>query len=93
MKKYHDFLIERLKDPKQAAGYLNAVLEEQDEEMFLIALKEVAEAQGGMSKLSRVAKLNRPNLYRIFSKHGNPEICTISNILNVFGLRLSVATK
>lgn len=93
MKKYHDFLIERLKDPKLAASYLNVTLEEGDQEMFLVALKNVAEAQGGMTKLSRTAKLNRPNLYRIFSKHGNPEICTISNILNVFGLRLSVATK
>ena len=93
MKRYHDSLIQSLKNPAEATEYLNAALEEGNEKMFLVALRNVAEARGGMSRLSYEAKLNRANLYKIFSKNGNPEIQTLSNILNLFGLRLAVASK
>ena len=93
MKLYHDVLIRALKDPAEAAEYLNAVLEEKDPKMFLVALRNVAEARGGISKLSHQTKLNRANLYRIFSKSGNPEIQTLSHILNNLGLRLAVEIK
>ena len=42
---YHEFLIKSLKNPIHAAEYLNAALEEGDKEMFLVALRNVAEAQ------------------------------------------------
>ena len=90
---YHKILIKALKDPAEAAAYLDAVLEEGDPQMFLVALKNVAEASGGMVKLSRTAKRSRANLYRIFSKSGNPEIQTLANILDTFGLRLAVSAK
>jgi hypothetical protein len=41
----HQFLLERLRDPAQAAAYLNAALEDEHEETFLLALCDVAEAQ------------------------------------------------
>ena len=90
MRRYHDYLIEALKDAEHAAEYLNTVLEEGDRDMFLVALKNVAEAHGGMTKLSRRLKLNRPNLYRMLSKKGNPEIKTLTRVLKDFGLRLAV---
>ena len=93
MKTYHEILIAALKDPAQAASYLNVVLEEKDPKMFLVALRNVAEARGGLSKLSRQTRLNRANLYRVFSKTGNPEIQTLSHILDTLGLRLAVETK
>ena len=93
MKRYHDSLIKALKDPVEAAEYLDAVLEEGDKKMFLVALKNVAEARGGLTKLSNVTKLNRANLYKVFSKRGNPEIQTLWNVLHTFGLRLSVAAQ
>src|SRR3989338_5214134 len=93
MKKYQESLIHALKDPREAAGYLNAAFEEGDPEMFLVALRNVAEACGGMSKLSRVTKLNRANLYKVFSKNGNPEVRTLNQILEIFGLRLAVIAK
>ncbi len=55
---YQDWLLEKLKDHEEAAAYLNAALEEglkEDEEskkLFLLALRNVAEAQGGISTLS-----------------------------------------
>lgn len=90
MRKYHDSLIKALKDPVEAAEYLNVALEEGDENMFLIALRNVAEARGGISKLSHKTKLNRPHLYKMFSKHGNPEIHTLAQILHQFGLQLAI---
>ena len=90
MKQYHELLIGSLEDPVEAANYLNAVLAENDEKLFLVALRNVAEAQGGMLKLAKTLKLNRSNLYRIFSKNGNPEIKTLSKILTYFGLKLTV---
>lgn len=90
---YHDLLVKSLKDPIEAAEYLNAALENGDKKMFLVALRNVAEARGGMVKLSRTSKLNRANLYRILSKNGNPEVQTLANILSTFGLRLAVTTK
>ena len=93
MKKYHDYLIKALKDPLEAAAYLNAAFSQGDEEMFLVALRNVAEAHGGMAKLSRNTKLNRANLYKILSKRGNPEIQTLARILDVLDLRLSIVVK
>lgn len=93
MKRYHESLIKALSDPDEAAEYLNAALEEGDKKMFLIALKNVAEASGGMSRLSRITRLNRSNLYKVFSGAGNPEIQTLARILSTFGLRLAVEAK
>jgi DNA-binding phage protein len=42
---YREDLLERLRDPEYAAGYLNAALEENDEATFQLALQDVAEAQ------------------------------------------------
>lgn len=87
---YQETLIKGLKDPLEAAEYLNAALEQGDQEMFLVALRNVASARGGLSRLSRTARLNRSNLHRMLSKHGNPEVKTLAEILHSFGLRLAV---
>jgi DNA-binding phage protein len=44
---YQQDLIEGLKNPEEAAAYLNAALEEGDRETFLLALRNMAEANGG----------------------------------------------
>ena len=92
-KRYQDVLIQDLKNPEEAAGYLNAVLEDGDYCLFLAALRNVAEAHGGMLALSKKAKLSRPNLYRMLSKTGRPEIQSIHKILKSFGLALSIAPE
>ncbi len=92
-KSYHESLIKDLKDPEEAAGYLNAVLAEGDYRMFLVALRNVAEANGGMLNLSRKARLSRPNLYRMLSKTGKPEIYSLTKILKAFGLGISISPE
>lgn len=86
-KPFHDYLIESLKDPEEAAEYLNAVLEEDDPKLFLAALRDVADAYG-MSQIAKKTDLNRPSLYRMLSKEGNPEIYSIFSLLTAIGLRL-----
>lgn len=91
---YHDDLIKSLKDPAEAYGYLQVALEEYQEdnntEALLVALRNVAEAQGGMTKLAQKTHLNRQNLYKILSKKGNPRLDNFGLILNGLGFKLSI---
>ncbi len=50
---YQEDLIESLKDPREAVAYLNAAMENGDWALFLLALRNVAEAHGGMSAVSQ----------------------------------------
>lgn len=69
---YPDHLIESLKDPEEAAGYLNAALEGGDIDVFLLALRNVIQAQGGMNKLAQKTHKSRTSLYKAMSEKGNP---------------------
>ena len=84
---YHDYLIESLKDPEEAAEYLNAVLEEKDEKLFLKALRNVAEAAGGMSEVAKRAHLSRMTIYRALSRDGNPEFYSLLDILKALKIK------
>ena len=60
---YDDLLMEMLKDQERALAYLNAALDEQDPRVFLIALRNVTQAQGGIAKVAARSGLNRESLY------------------------------
>jgi probable addiction module antidote protein len=62
-----------------------------DQRVFLIALRDVAQSWGGMTKISRASKIPRISLYKILSKNGNPEIHTLQTLLKVFKLSLQIA--
>ena len=87
---YHDDLMRDLKNRKTALGYLSASLAIGDKEAFLLALRNVAEAWGGMSKLSKTANIPRISLYRMLSTKGNPQIDNLENVLKAFGFRLAI---
>ena len=89
-KPYQPELIKSLKSARRAAEYLNAALEEGDPEVFLLALRNVAEAQGGVARLAEKAGLNRENLYRMLSERGNPELRSVDAILHALGFRLAI---
>ena len=87
---YQPYLIESLKDPAHALEYLQAALEETDmPEVFLLALRNVAEARG-FTKLAKDTELNRESLYRMLSKNGNPSLSSLHTLLDSLGFRLSV---
>lgn len=93
---YQDKLIARLKDRDYAIAYLNAAIEDglkdnkESKELFLRALKNVAQAQGSMSDLAKRAQMRREHLYRMLSKGGNPELNSLAAVLNAMGFSLNV---
>jgi probable addiction module antidote protein len=89
-KPYRESLLESLKNPEEAAHYLNACLEDEDPRVFLLALRDVADAHGGIRTLSGNARLNREGLYRMLSKSGNPSLYSLAAVLNACGMRLAV---
>lgn len=91
LRNYRTDLLKRLRDPEYAAEYLAQVLAEKDNESFLIALKDVVEACGGMGALAGRVGIKRPSLYKILSKNGNPTLATLQEILKPMGLRISVS--
>jgi probable addiction module antidote protein len=92
-RRYEDVLDEDLKVPTEAAGYLNACLEDGDPEVFLLALRDVARARGGVARLAEVTALNREHLYRMLSENGNPEFRSLEALLDALGFRLAVTLK
>lgn len=89
---YEEGLWESLKDPLEAAAYLNAALEDGSQEVFLLALRDVTVAFG-MSEIARGAALNRENLYRMLSAQGNPQLSSLNTLLRSLGLRLAVEVE
>ena len=88
---YSEHLKEAFADPIEAAGYLNVALEDGNKELFLLALRNVAEARlGGMSKLAEATGLNRESLYRMLSGKGNPELKSLDKLLHALGLKIAV---
>jgi len=89
----HDFTktLKSLKDPEESALYLNACLEDGDPRVFLMALRDVADAHGGVRALSCAARRNRESLYRMLSNAGNPSLDSLAAVLNALGLRFVVA--
>ena len=89
---YRAKLLQRLTDPDYAAGYLTECLELGEAE-FLLALRDVVEARGGVAKLARTARLNRESLYRLLSNNGNPTLSSLNSILSALGIELHFAPK
>ncbi|MFO1257108.1 MAG: transcriptional regulator [Gammaproteobacteria bacterium] len=87
---YQDYLINSLKEPEEAAGYLNAALESGDINVFLLALQNVIQAQGGIAALAAKTKKSRTSLYKSLSENGNPYLKNANELLLAMGMHLSV---
>jgi DNA-binding phage protein len=90
---YHDKLIEILKDPLEAAPYIEVVLEEGDPKMLRKALKKVIEAQGGVDELSEQVKQSYDKLDQMLEENGEIEFYCLSALLDALGLQLAVTVK
>ena len=86
---YQGYLLESLKDPEEAAAYVEAVLELDDSAALLLALRQVSKAHG-MAEVARRADVGEKSLFRALSENGNPTLDTINKVLHAVGLRLSV---
>lgn len=94
---YTEELLKHLRNKNAARDHLQAALdayqEDQNKEALLLAMRDVAEAQGGIGHLAKTTKLNREHLYHLLSGKGNPRLDTLSLILKSFGFHLKIAIK
>ena len=88
-KRYDESLDAALRNPVEAAAYLEAVIEMEDPAALLLALRQVAKAHG-MAEVARRAELGEKTLFKALSENGNPTITTVHKVLHAVGLRLSV---
>jgi probable addiction module antidote protein len=84
---YEQGLDKRLKIPAYAIGYLNAILDENDPDLLLLGLRDVARAYG-FTHIAESTGLNRESLYKALSKGKNPRIGTVMDVLAAIGCRI-----
>lgn len=89
---YTGWLAESLRDPQEAAAYIEAAIELEDPAALLVALRHVAKAHG-MAEVARRADVGEKSLFRALSENGNPTISTLNKVLHAVGLRLSVTPE
>ncbi|CAB3790941.1 addiction module antidote protein [Pararobbsia alpina] len=92
---HHEREIAELRaDRELAIEYLKAAMEAldnpDDRAGGLLALRAVAEANGGLAAVATEAGISREALYRALSPTGNPTLRTLLAVLKTVGMRLSV---
>ncbi|WGL95850.1 addiction module antidote protein [Arsenophonus nasoniae] len=80
-------VVDYLDNEEDIQAYLNAALDEDDENYFLVALGNVARARN-ISHLSKETGMSREGIYKALSGAGNPSFKTISKISKALGLKL-----
>jgi probable addiction module antidote protein len=91
---HNEVMVKKLRTSRAfAAEYLRAAMEDSEEpQVLLIALRQVAEARGGMAKVAKAAGIERESLYRALSPRGNPRLSTLFAVTRAMGLALTVET-
>lgn len=92
---YDDVMLEKLKnDLEYRHAYLQVAVENYQEDgeshYLLLALRNVAEAQGGVPTLAKKVNMGKTSLYKALSEDGNPRLNTIYTILGGLGYRMQV---
>lgn len=91
-KSYEENLLKRLQDQELAQAYLETAFESYEEdnetEALLLAMKHVAEAQGGIGELAKKISVSREHLYDILSSKHNPRLDNWLEIISALGFRV-----
>jgi probable addiction module antidote protein len=69
------------------AAYLNAALEENDPDLLLAAIADIAKARG-IAKVAADAGLGRESLYKTLAAGSKPRLDTVFKLLQALGVRL-----
>lgn len=77
-----------LADEETMAAYLSAALEDENPDVFLTAVRDVARARG-MAQLAQDAGLGRESLYKALSPGAKPRYDTVLKLLAALGVRLT----
>ena len=91
---FNEYMINELKDPKEAKLFLELAMEEyekdRDTAALMLTFRLIAEAQGGIAKLADKSHLNRQNLYKILTGKAVPRFDTTLSIMKGLGYRISL---
>ena len=80
-----------LDNEETIAAYLTAALEDENPDMFLVAVKDVARARG-MTQLAKDTGLGRESLYKALAPGAKPRYDTLLKVLRALGVSLHVKT-
>jgi len=88
--KITDFDVSAYLDNEETiAEYLTVTLEENDPDLLLAALFNVAKARG-MTQLSKESGLGRESLYKALAPGAKPRFETIMKVMRALGVKLTV---
>ena len=79
---------EYLTDEETIAEYLDAILEEDNLDLLLLALGDVARARG-MAKVARESGLGRESLYKALAPGAKPRFDTVVKVARALGVRFT----
>ncbi len=80
-----------LDSEEMIAEYLTAALEDENPDVFLAAIADVAKARG-MSAIAQSTGLGRESLYKALAPGAKPRYDTILKVLHGLGVKLTVTT-
>lgn len=90
MKKLSKFDASDYLDSEEAiAEYLTAALEDDNPDVFLAAIADVAKARG-MASIANATGLGRESLYKALAPGAKPRYDTILKVLNGLGVKIEV---
>ncbi|MDR3257046.1 MAG: hypothetical protein LBT18_05355 [Endomicrobium sp.] len=96
---FEDYARRLRKNPRELKEYKYHVIEKynktRDTALFLDSLKIIAMAEGKISTLAKVTKIERSSVYRMLSKNANPSFHSIMSFVHNLGMdfRLSATTR
>ena len=73
------------------AEYLTAALEDENPDVFLAALADVAKTRG-MSKVAQRTGLGRESLYKALAPGAKPRYDTVLKILHGLGVKIAITS-
>lgn len=82
---------EYLDSEEAIAEYLTAALEDENPDVFLAAISDVAKSRG-MASIAKSTGLGRESLYKALAPGAKPRYDTILKVLHGLGVRISVTT-
>lgn len=76
-----------LTDDAAIAEYMNAVLELNDPDLLLLALRDIARARG-MAQVAKDSGLGRESLYKALAPGAKPRFDTVLKVARALGVKL-----
>jgi probable addiction module antidote protein len=77
-----------LEDDAAISEYMTAVLEENDTDLLLLALGDVARAKG-MAQVAKDAGLGRESLYKALAPGAKPRFDTVMKVARALGVKFT----